>query len=183
MFARMQPRRPSYLFVLALLSSFSFAARAEEPAPEPSAAGYEVRFLEGMIDHHAMAVMMGEMCLDMATHEELRAVCASIVSGQSHEITVMQGWLQDWYGISYAPEMKHTGQMKKLAGLEDAEFEIAFMEMMIRHHEAAVREGARCVERAYHDELLELCHQIIEVQTAEIAQMESWLCDWYGECR
>lgn len=27
------------------------------------------------------------------------------------------------------------------------------MQMMIKHHQSAVREGAQCTERAYHDEL------------------------------
>jgi uncharacterized protein (DUF305 family) len=157
-------------------------AHADQPAPEPAAARFEVRFLDGMIDHHAMAVMMGEMCLEKAVHEELREMCANIVATQSQEIELMQGWLADWYGVAYEPEMKDSGQMRKLAELDGAEFEIAFMEMMIRHHEGAIREASRCVARAYHQELVDLCEQIIAVQSAEIEQMEIWLCEWYGEC-
>ena len=67
--------------------------------------------------------------------------------------------------------------------LSGAEFEIAFMEMMIKHHEAAIREGERCLDRAYHAELRSLCEDIIETQSAEIAQMQTWLCEWYGICK
>jgi uncharacterized protein (DUF305 family) len=30
--------------------------------------------------------------------------------------------------------------------------------------------------------LLELCHNIFDTQTAEIALMRGWLCDWYKKC-
>jgi uncharacterized protein (DUF305 family) len=73
--------------------------------------------------------------------------------------------------------------MEKLASLSGAEFEIEFMQMMIKHHLAAIREASKCVERAYHDELRELCEDIITTQAAEIEQMRTWLCEWYGVCR
>jgi len=73
--------------------------------------------------------------------------------------------------------------MEKLAALSPEEFEIAFMEMMIKHHAKAVKEGEHCLERAYHEELRQLCENIIATQTEEIALMQAWLCAWYGICR
>jgi uncharacterized protein (DUF305 family) len=154
---------------------------AGAPAPNPSTTRYETRFMQGMIDHHAMAVMMGEMCVDRAVHDELRSMCEGIVATQSQEIATMQGWLSDWYGSSYEPQMKPADakKMESLAALDGLEFEISFMETMIKHHENAIQEASRCVERAYHSELIELCEDIIEVQQTEIAQLRGWLCEWY----
>jgi uncharacterized protein (DUF305 family) len=162
------------------------AARIESaPAPEASIARYEVDFLKNMIDHHAMAVEMGEMCLDKnLLHAELAELCASIVQVQSEEISKMQNWLQSWYGIQYEPEMKQGSmkQMERLNSLDGAEFEIAFMEMMIKHHSKAIKEGQRCIDRAYHEALIDACEDIVASQKAEIETMESWLCQWYGMC-
>jgi uncharacterized protein (DUF305 family) len=101
------------------------------------------------------------------------------------EIEEMQAWLQDWYGIAYEPAMKPGDEkmMERLASLSGAEFEILFMEMMIKHHEKAIKEGRHCLDKAYHAELRELCENIVRTQSAEIAQMQTWLCQWYGECR
>ena len=87
--------------------------------------------------------------------------------------------------ITYEPVMKPGDEqmMERLASLSGAEFEIAFMEMMIKHHEKAIKEGRHCLDKAYHPELRELCENIIRTQSAEIAQMQTWLCQWYGECR
>ena len=61
---------------------------------------YELRFMTEMIDHHAMAVEMGEMCLSRAVHPELLAMCQEIIAAQMQEIETMQAWLQDWYGVT-----------------------------------------------------------------------------------
>lgn len=53
-------------------------------------------------------------------------------------------------------------QIQKLASLSGAGFEIAFMQMMIGHHEKAEREGEGCAERAYHPELIQLCQNIVQ---------------------
>lgn len=160
------------------------ATTTSAPAPSAAAANYEQKFMTGMIDHHAMAIEMAEICLTKAVHEELRQLCESIIAAQSREIRQMQRWLQDWYGISYEPEMSKSGEreLARLSALSGAEFEIAFMEMMIRHHQAAVREGQACIDRAYHRQLIQLCENIIATQSAEIAQMQEWLCAWYGRC-
>ena len=158
---------------------------ADSPAPEQSIANYEVRFMEEMIDHHAMAVMMGELCLEKAVHEELRTMCEEIIAAQTQEIETMQSWLQEWYGISYEPQMKpgDMQQMEKLAATSGEEFEIMFMEMMIKHHEKAIKQATICTDRAYHDELVNMCENIIATQQAEIEQMQTWLCEWYGICK
>ena len=158
---------------------------AGAPAPSPPAAKFEIKFLTDMIDHHHMAVMMAEMCLEKATHAELRALCENIRTAQMAEIEQMQSWLQDWYGISHEPEMKPGDEkmMDRLASLSGPEFEIEFMEMMIKHHEKAIKEARQCLDKAVHAELRTLCQNIITTQSAEIAQMQTWLCQWYGECR
>lgn len=170
--------------IAAMASVSDRLARADEPAPNTGVAQFEIRFMENMIDHHQMAVMTAMMCQERSIHEELFLLCHEIAETQAAEIEEMQEWLADWYGIEYEPQMtqRMARQMEELAELEGAEFEIAFMEMMIEHHEGAIKEGRQCVKRAYHEELLDLCHDIIETQSMEIDLMESWLCDWYDIC-
>ena len=158
--------------------------RAAAPAPDTATAKYEVRFMTNMIDHHTMAIMMAEVCVTKAIHEDLRELCRNIIETQSQERAMMQSWLQQWYGVSYSPEMKPgmMNQIEKLSQLSGAEFEIEFMKNMIRHHYQAVIEGAHCMERAYHEELKTLCENIVQSQTQEIQTMRTWLCQWYSIC-
>ena len=173
----------SGLLVLALAFAVVTPALADAPAPTKSAAKFEIKFMQGMIDHHMMAVMMAEMCVEKAVHAELSTMCEQIIATQTEEMMMMQMWLHHWYGISYEPQMKHHGMMHKMHMMEGAEFEIMFMEMMIKHHLGAIKEGQKCLDRAYHLELLALCENIIVTQTQEIHTMQTWLCEWYGICK
>lgn len=73
--------------------------------------------------------------------------------------------------------------MMDLATLSGQAFEMAFLQMMSEHHAMAVTDGKRCLRSAEHGELRGLCRDIVGTQLREIAQMESWLCRWYGDCR
>lgn len=169
----------------ALVSPSESARTRSAPAPTQAAQNFEVDFLTDMIDHHAMAVQTAGICVENAVHPELISLCQDIAAAQTSEIQTMQTWLQSWYGVSHEPEMNASGErmVEKLASLEGAEFEIAFMEMMIKHHAKAVEEGRKCLDKAWHAELRELCENIIATQSAEITQLRSWLCAWYGECK
>ncbi len=171
------------ILALGALLATAAPAAASAPAPDKSTAKFEIKFIQDMIDHHMMAIMTAEMCVEEAVHEDLRSLCEGIIATQSEEIEVMQSWLADWYGITYEPDMTMTGQMQKLAELEGAEFEIAFMEMMIKHHTGAIKEAEKCLDRAYHQELINLCEGIIATQSEEIEVMSAWLCEWYGICK
>lgn len=46
----------------------------------------EVRFLEGMIDHHQMALDIAHDCLAKATTESVTRLCQNIIDAQSAEI-------------------------------------------------------------------------------------------------
>lgn len=176
---------------LAVLASMAFVAAsppagAAGPAPDTATARYEVRFMQDMIEHHTMAVHMGHMCMAKAVHQELREMCREIIDTQQQEIGTLQQWLAAWYGVqSGEPEMNpgHHHRMHKLSMLSNAEFEIEFMQQMIRHHKGAVVKSSQCLARAYHDELQDMCSEIISAQLAEIEQMQEWLCTWYGLCR
>ncbi|WP_272028117.1 DUF305 domain-containing protein, partial [Kocuria rosea] len=73
-------------------------AFAQAPAGNEQSADFEVKFLKSMIDHHYMAVVMAQECVDKAVHPELAAMCEDIITVQNQEIEQMQTWLQEWYG-------------------------------------------------------------------------------------
>lgn len=68
----------------------------------------------------------------------------------------------------------------KLRGLSGKDFEVAFLKLMIPHHESAVMMAQLVPSRATHPELKALAQEIITSQQREITQMRGWLRDWYG---
>ena len=59
-------------------------------------------------------------------------------------------------------------------------FEINFLAQMINHHGMAVAMADLCGGRAVHQDLVTFCEQMAAAQGAEIAQMQTWLEQWFG---
>jgi uncharacterized protein (DUF305 family)/Spy/CpxP family protein refolding chaperone len=57
-------------------------------------------FIEQMIPHHEMAVMMSRMALERVSRPELRGLLQSIITSQSAEIAQMRRWYATWYGVA-----------------------------------------------------------------------------------
>ena len=178
--------RPPSSRALGLLMMLVTAAPvlATGPAPDDKTTKYEIKFMQNMIDHHAMAIMMGEMCMAKATHQELRDMCQEVVTAQTQENQTMKSWLVTWYGRTYEAKMsgKDERQMRELEGLSGAEFEKVFMPALIEHHRMAIESAAVCLERAYHPELISMCGDIVSAQATEIKQLRQWMCEWYQMC-
>jgi len=60
-----------------------------------------------------------------------------------------------------------------------ANSEFEFFSLMIPHHQEAIDRAELVLEESDRREMREFARQIIEVQSAEIEQMETWLDRWY----
>jgi uncharacterized protein (DUF305 family) len=95
---------------------------------------------------------------------------------------------KDYKGMHKSGEMK-SGNMnhadmtmdemtKGLEGLTGDEFDKAFVEMMIVHHQGAVDMAKEIPANAKHPELKKLGEDIVTAQTKEIEMMKGWLKRW-----
>jgi len=62
-----------------------------------NAADFDRAFIEQMIPHHRMGVMMASMAQTNSQHPQLRAMQQSMVKAQSREIEQMSQWYRSWY--------------------------------------------------------------------------------------
>ncbi len=89
-------RRTVAFAVAVLLTAF---ATTRLPAQSQKAAGHDyttadVDFVQGMIIHHAQAVVMSEWAVTRGTQSNFLTICKRIALSQRDEITMMQHWLQ-----------------------------------------------------------------------------------------
>lgn len=90
----------SLLLITPLAAPMPVAAGVSrlDPAPDPTAAQLERRFLQGMIPHHRGAIMMAELAVQKGTRPELRRFAQQIIDDQRAEIDKLTHFLRDWYG-------------------------------------------------------------------------------------
>ena len=73
-----------------------------------------------------------------------------------------------------------TGMSASLEGKTGDEFDRAFIDEMITHHEGAVDMARQALQHAKHNEIKKMAQDIIDAQTKEIDTMRTWLQEWYG---
>jgi uncharacterized protein (DUF305 family) len=72
-----------------------------------NATQFDKEFIEQMIPHHQMAIMMARMISD-SDHKEMRELGSSIIRSQGAEVEQMQAWYVTWYGTQ-APGLSMMG--------------------------------------------------------------------------
>ena len=113
----------------------------------------DVRFMQGMIPHHAQALEMAALIRERTEHEGLRLLGRRIEISQRDEIAWMTRWLErrdetaPMVGAGHAhglgervlmPGMLSREEMAALAAADGAEFDRLFLEGMIKHHQGAL---------------------------------------------
>ena len=155
-------------------------------SPNAASAPYDLQFLDTMMAHHQGAVEMAKMIDSRTKNAELKKFGAQIIADQEKEIAQMKAWREKWFaGKPPAMNMEMRGMansmkmdMSKLSAAKDAEFDLAFVEMMIPHHDGAVEMSKEALEKAKQPEIKTLSNQIIKAQQAEIKMMQGWKTAW-----
>jgi len=68
-----------------------------------------------------------------------------------------------------------------LKGQTGDQFDQVFLVQMIMHHQGAVQMAELALKQAKHQEIKDLAQAIIAAQNKEIADMKTWLQDWYNK--
>jgi len=110
----------------------------------------DVRFMQGMIGHHAQALEMTVLVPSRTPREDMRLLATRIEISQADEIQMMRDWLtargahipdphaHHVEGAILMPGMLTAEEMRALAAARGADFERLFLEFMIKHHEGAL---------------------------------------------
>jgi uncharacterized protein (DUF305 family) len=112
----------------------------------------DVDFMQGMIHHHAQALVMTSMVRDRAASRDLTILARRIELAQETEIEAMDRWLtqrdedvpdaedhrNDHGGRGLMPGMVGHEELAKLAAADGRRFDRMFLEYMIRHHQGAL---------------------------------------------
>jgi uncharacterized protein (DUF305 family) len=110
----------------------------------------DIRFMQGMIGHHAQAVEMAGLVPTHTSSEDLRKLAERIDVSQRDEIAFMTSWLrargQDVpsphamhkSGATAMPGMLTPEEMSRLAAASGPVFDRLFLQGMITHHGGAL---------------------------------------------
>ncbi len=165
-------------------------------AEGPGYTDADVRFMQGMIPHHAQALEMTALVRQFATSEAVRQMALRMEISQRDEIALMEDWLRSrgeevqmpgmgpMSGMSGAaeahlmPGMLTPAQMEELRNARGMEFDRLFLVYMIQHHQGAIDMVARLFMTpggGQESSVFKFAEDVDADQSMEIARMQSVL--------
>jgi uncharacterized protein (DUF305 family) len=183
--------------VMCGLTCITAAAASAQEAPHYTAA--DVRFMQGMIGHHAQALVMTALIPQRTTRADIRALGQRIEVSQKDEIKLMQQWLRERHQSVPDPDAQHEHQMNmpgmamsdtlmpgmltgdqlaELANARGSDFDKLFLKDMIHHHEGALSMVATLLGTTgsgQEPEVFRFAAEVDSDQRAEIARMSALL--------
>ncbi len=191
------------VLTLALITPVTgVAQQPPDPRPRPDLVrgpynDADVAFMQGMIPHHAQAVLMAKMATTHGAREDVKILSERILVAQTDEITLMRNWLRDRGQVVPAADAthhKHTmngvahdmlmpGMLtpEEMAALDKArgpEWDRLFLAAMIKHHEGAlgmVDELFEAYGALQDDDMFKFASDVYADQTTEIDFMQKML--------
>jgi len=130
-------------------------AQASAAVPPDSGSAADVQFVQGMIHHHAQALVMTALVPTRTRSEAMRLLAERITVSQRDEIGLMQRWLrQHGQTVTQAPVtleafdashhhmmmpgMLTSAELHQLADTSGPDFDRLFLRGMIQHHGGAL---------------------------------------------
>ena len=115
----------------------------------------DVHFMQGMIHHHAQAVVMAGWAQTHDARPDVKVLAQRIDVAQRDEMAFMQRWLRerhqdvpdplehyamghDMGAMEMMPGMLTPEQMKQLDAARGPDFDRLFLTFMIQHHQGAI---------------------------------------------
>ena len=134
-------------------------ARARADSARRNVHDADVEFMQGMIHHHAQAVVMSRMAPSAGASPSVLTLTGRILNAQRDEIALMQQWLRDraqtvpevddegrmaamddasMHMHMHMPGMLSPAQLDELSRARGSDYDRLFLTFMIQHHEGAV---------------------------------------------
>ena len=172
-------------------------ARADSGRPPYTRA--DVKFMQGMIGHHAQAIVMAGWAPTHGARADVQVLAERIAVAQRDEIASMQRWLRDrredvpdavahhehagmdMPGMkmpAMMPGMLTAEQFAKLDAARGPAFDLLFLTYMIQHHQGAVtmvKELLAVPAAGQDDDVFRFVADVNVDQTTEIDRMRSML--------
>jgi uncharacterized protein (DUF305 family) len=147
----------------------------------------DVEFMQGMIAHHAQAIVMSRMAESHGANPQVLKLSNKIDQSQVPEIRIMQNWLtrnkqfapdtSSWHNVMMAG-MLTTAQLKELDAAKGVDFDRAYLRLMIQHHAGALKMVDDLFNSSLAGQEVDVnvfANDVVTAQTVEIGIMQKLL--------
>lgn len=176
----------------------------------PGAGSVDVGFSQDMAEHHLQAVQMANLAREKTADPAVRQLAFDIETNQLEQVGRMKGWLTLWGQPEQAPGGQHmawmamTGEhqhgasasgtatalmpgmasqdeLAKLRSLSGTDFDVYFLQLMLRHHQGGAPMAEFAAQHASQSAVRTLADNMLRAQTAEADLIKSMLAERHAQ--
>ena len=147
----------------------------------------DVEFMQGMIAHHAQAIVMSRMAESHGANPQVMKLSNKIDQSQVPEIRIMQSWLtrnkqyapdtSSWHHMTM-PGMLTAAQLNELDAARGVDFDRVYLRLMIQHHAGALKMVDDLFNSSLAGQEVDVnvfANDVVTAQTVEIGIMQRLL--------
>jgi len=148
------------------------------PAPPNDA---DRQYVSMMIVHHEQALAMTRFAPERAQNETVKGLAERIRFSQEPEIGAMQQWQRAHNAMGShgdhgtMPGMATQDQLNALGAARGKDFDRMFLELMIKHHEGAIKMATDVRAAGTNVQVEEMADDVVATQADEINRMKTLL--------
>ncbi len=164
---------------------------------------FDQMYIDMMLPHHASIVAMAQAALPRLQDDRLREIAQTIIDVQTAEQAELRGYREEFYGspepmpmdahmmemmsqampgmgsmAQMAEQMDPSAQVALLCAAEETD--LAFIDLAIPHHQAAIAASQAALDQATHQEIKDFAQKVIEDQEREITELSAIREEVYG---
>jgi len=168
-----------------LLLSLALAACGGGSATKADAGNStDVAFVDGMVPHHRSAIDMAKTAETRGQSKYVKTLASNIIQSQGREISTMEAIKKQLSGVKKGDlgmNMSAMGMAMDDSKLKTANpFDRMFVDMMIPHHQGAIRMARVELAKGKNSQLKGLAHNVIAAQAKEINSMNAFRARVFG---
>lgn len=174
------------LTVVVLALSATACGGSSDGGSSAAGNGTDLAFVSDMVPHHKSAVEMATIAQKRGQSTFVKKLADDIMRTQKQEITVMSAAKGDLTKaeVKKAPlgvPSAMMGMDMNTASLKTATpFDKAFIDMMVPHHQGAIRMARVEMSKGKSEKLMKLSKDIVAAQTREIKAMNAHRTEAFG---
>lgn len=145
---------------------------------QPVVIGNDQEFIDAMVPHHEMAVMMADMVLKNGSDAHVKAMAQMMKDAQNAEIAELKETRERLTGSDEVPEMHdpHMDEdMDMMEAASGAALDRMFLEHMLPHHAGALQIAHNALPNLAEANLKAMAEMIIDSQAEEIGMIHDML--------
>lgn len=159
----------------------------------------DVFFTQNIVANHEQAITIADFALELGSgaSDEVRGLAERIKAGQDVEVSLLSGWLDDWHhpagedhNSTHLGDPTHDGEISPVYGgagmlstedldqlmrLNGRDFDQAWLQAMIGHHQGAISLAGTVTTDGDNAEVQALAAQEIATHGSEVEEMNKLL--------